>query len=132
MFDYSFFALLFLVATSLAPTGATTVTLENTHHPEQRMIWTRGEDGRWAMTINGRDMGHFSREPEAIVHHTGVRAPERFPIRELADRRDLRRDALRVRLIGARAPMLRVEREGAALRLVDPTREVLAVPLRLR
>lgn len=133
MFDTSFFAWLFLVATSLAPADATTVTLENTAHPEQRMIWTRADDGRWAMTINGRDMGHFVRESEVVVHHTGTRAPDRFPIAELVQPSDLRRNATRIRLAGTRAPtVIHVEPDGGARRLVDPSRETLRVPLRLR
>lgn len=132
MLDYSFFALLFAIATSLAPASATTVVLENTQHAEQRMEWTRGEDGRWAMLINGRDMGHFARDGSDVVHDTGVRAPDRFPLAELADARDLRRGATRVRLRGRFAPtILRIEADGDASRITDPGGDHLRVPLRL-
>jgi hypothetical protein len=131
--DYSFFALMFLLATSLSPAGAPVVTLENSAHPEQEMVWTRQADGRWAMTINRRDMGHFVREGDAVVHHTGVRAPERHPIASLADRRDLRPGAAAVRLLGESAGRsIRVSRQGDALRLDDPSRRTLPIPLLLR
>lgn len=133
MLDYSFFALMFALATSLAPEGARTVVLENTRHAEQRMEWTLEDDGRWAMTINGREMGRFHRDGDAIVHETGVRAPDRFELVELADARDLRRGARRVRLRGRwAARVIEVRSEGGARILADPSREVLAVPLRLR
>jgi hypothetical protein len=131
--DYSFFALMFLLATSLSPAGAPTVTLENTRHPEQQMIWTRQHDARWAMTINGRDMGQFVREAAAVVHHTGVREAERYAIDQLADRRDLRPGATEVRLMGPSAGRsIRISREDGALRLDDPSRRTLPIPLLLR
>lgn len=133
MFDYSFFALMFALATSLAPEGARTVVLENTRHAEQRMQWVRQDDGRWAMTINGREMGHFSRTDDAVVHETGTRAADRFELASLGEVRDLRRGATRVRLRGRWSrTVLEVSDEDGALRLSDPSREVLAVPLRLR
>lgn len=133
MLDYSFFALMFLLATSLSPAGAPRVALENTSHPEQQMVWTRQDGGRWAMTINGRDMGHFVREAGAVVHQTGVRDPERYPIAELADPRDLRPGATAVRLLGESAGRsIRVSRQGDALRLDDPSRRTLPIPLLLR
>lgn len=133
MLDYSFFALMFLLATSLSPASAPTVTLENTSHPDQQMVWTRQDDGRWAMTINGRAMGHFVREAGAVVHHTGVRDPERYAIEALADPRDLRPGATAVRLRGSSGPgSIRVSRRGDALRLDDPSRRTLPIPLLLR
>ncbi|MCZ7683849.1 MAG: hypothetical protein M5U28_35830 [Sandaracinaceae bacterium] len=133
MFDYSFFALMFALATSLAPDGAREVALQNTRYPEQELAWVREGDGRWAMTINGRDMGHFRREGDAIVHETGVRAPDRFELASLADGRDLRRGARRVRLRGRWSrTVLEVSEETGGPLVRDPTREVLAVPLRLR
>ena len=132
--DHSFFALMFLLASALSPSDAPSLVLENTRHPEQRMVWTRADDGRWAMTINGRDMGHFAREADAVVHHTGVQSPDRYPVNRLADRRDLRRDATQVRLRGNHAGVtVRVIREeGRTRRLEDPSRRVLPVPLRVR
>lgn len=133
MLDYAYFVVLFLVATSLAPPDARHVVLENTRHAEQRLEWTRGDDGRWAMTINGRDMGHFVRRGEVAVHETGVRDPDHYTIAELADPSDLRRDATRVRLRGQLAPsVLRIEREGGALRLTDERERLIPVPLVLR
>ncbi len=133
MLDYSFFALMFALATSLAPAGSRVVALENTRYPEQRLEWTRGDDGRWAMTINGRDLGHFRREGDAVIHETGVRDPDRFELASLADPRDLRRGATRVRLRGPWSQtVLGVRDEGGTLLVTDPTREALAVPLRLR
>jgi hypothetical protein len=131
--DYSFFALLFAIATTLAPAGSTHVVLENTRHAEQRLEWTRGADGRWAMTINGREMGRFVRDGDVVVHDTGVRAPDRFSISELADPSDLRRGATRVRLRGPFAPgVLRVDGGDGALRLTGERGSFLPVPLRLR
>jgi hypothetical protein len=133
MLDYSFFALLFLLAQTLAPAGASRLVLENVRHPEQRMEWVREADGRWAMTINGREMGHFARDGEAVVHDPGVRAPSRFTVAELVDARDLRRDATRLRLRGSfEATVLQVSREGPALELRDPSRRLLVTTLRLR
>ncbi|HEY8428875.1 MAG TPA: hypothetical protein VIL20_10890 [Sandaracinaceae bacterium] len=133
MLDFSFFALLFAIATSLAPAGARTVVLENTQHPEQRMAWMLESDGRWAMTLNGREMGRFWRDGAAIVHETGVRAPDRFELARLAEVRDLRRGARRVRLRGRWSErVIEVRDEGGARILADPSREVLGVPLRLR
>lgn len=133
MLEHAYFALMFLLASALSPADANTLVLENTRHPEQRMVWTRADDGRWAMTINGRDMGHFVREPDAVMHHTGVRAPERYSLDQLADLRDLRRDATEVRLRGDYAGVtVRVLQEGRTRRLEDANRRVLPVPLRLR
>ncbi len=132
MLDYSFFALLFLVATSLAPPDARTVVLENTRHAEQRLEWTRGDDGRWAMTINGRDMGHFARRGSEVVHETGLRDPDHFAIEGLVEASDLRPDTTRLRLRGQFAPsVLRAERNGGALRLASEAGSLIPVPLRL-
>lgn len=130
--DYSFFAMLFAVATALAPEGAHEVSLQNMRHPEQSLVWTRGDDGRWAMQMNTRDAGHFERRGEVIVHHTGVDAPRRYPLAELLDTRGLGRRTDHVDLRGTFAPtVLRVERSGGAIELVDPTRALLMTRLRL-
>ena len=95
-FDYAFFALLFAVATTLAPADAREVTLVNGAHPDETLVWTRGEDARWALTVNGRDVGHFRRDGAMVVHETGQRAPDRFPIASLVDPDSLRRGATRL------------------------------------
>lgn len=133
MFDFSFFALLFLLASTLSPEGSRSIVLENTRYPEQSMEWTRQGDGRWAMTINGRELGHFERAGDAIVHATGQRDPDRFEIAELAERGDLARDARRIRLRGRfEARIVDVAVEGDARILSDASRELLRTPLRLR
>ena len=45
MLDYSFFALLFALATTLAPAGAEEVGFQNVRHPDQSMTWRHGDDG---------------------------------------------------------------------------------------
>jgi hypothetical protein len=133
MFDFSFFALLFLLASSLAPDGSRSIVLENTRYPEQTMTWTRGSDGRWAMTINGRDLGFFERTADAIVHATGQRDPDRFAIVDLADAADLTRTATSIRLLGRWSPrIVSVAPEGDTRILSDDSRELLRTPLRLR
>jgi len=130
MFDFSFFALLFVVATSLAPGDAREVTLVNARHPSQRMTWTRGADGRWAMTLNERDMGQFERTDDAVFHHSGQRSPDHFPLADLLDPSTL--TSRRVRLRGRFGPtVLHVRRGGGATRLSDPTGELLRTDLRL-
>lgn len=132
MFDYTFFALLFLLAQSLAPAGSTNLVLENVRHPDQRMEWSRQSDGRWAMTINDRELGHFERTATHVLHHTGMRSPDHFPIAELAEAADLRGGA-RVRLSGRFAPrVVEITSEGRARILTDPSRELIRTPLRLR
>ncbi len=132
MIDYAFFALLFAVATALAPPGATEVMLENTRDHEQRIEWTRQDDGRWAMHVNERDVGHFIRRGNVIVHETGVRDPDRYPLSELLDAGALRRDATRIEARGQFGPaVLQVRREGGAIRLSSSNGTLLPVPLRL-
>ena len=131
MFDYSFFALLFAIATTLAPAGSDEVSLVNVRHPEQRMTWTREEDGRWAMTMNGRDIGHFERAGDAVFHHSGQRSPDRFLLSELLDADALTRRTRRVPLAGRFAPtVIRVDRDGGVT-LRDPTGRLLRTDLRL-
>jgi hypothetical protein len=133
MFDFSFFALLFLLAQSLAPDGSARLVLENVRHPEQRMEWTRGGDGQWAMTINERDMGRFERRGADVVHHSGVREAEHFPIAALVDVSELRRGAEHVRLAGTFAGRrVEIAPDGDGIVLTDPTRALLRTPLRLR
>lgn len=130
--SYSFFAMLFLVATMIAPPNAQVVTLQNTAHPEQSIEWTRGADGRWAMHLNGRDVGHFRREGGDVIHETGVRDPDRFAEGTLVDPASLRADARELRLRGSFArTTLRVERSGGTVQLVDAARDLLPIPLRL-
>jgi hypothetical protein len=130
MFDFSFFALLFAVATSLAPADAREVTLVNVRHPTQRMTWTRGDDGRWAMTLNERAMGELERRDGAIFRHTGQRSPDHFPLRDLVE--PPAPTARRVRLRGRFAPtVLHVQRRGGTTTLSDPSRELLRTDLRL-
>ena len=70
MFDYSFFALLFLLATSLAPDAGAERAWINSRYPEQSITWTPEGEG-WAMRVNGREMGIFHLDGDAVVHHTG-------------------------------------------------------------
>lgn len=131
MFDYAFFAMLFAVATALAPANSREVTLVNARHPEQEMTWTRQDDGRWAMTMNERDLGRFERTEDAVFHHTENRSPERFLLGDLVDASSLSRRARRVPLRGRFAPtIIHVERDGAVT-LRDPSRRLLATDLRL-
>ena len=83
MMDYTFFAMLFYVVSSLAPNATTELRLQNSRHPEQSLVWTHGADGRWAMTINGREMGHFERSVDAVLHHTEIRETDRYAFRDL-------------------------------------------------
>jgi hypothetical protein len=127
--DYSFFALLFYLASSLAPNASAERTWVNGTHPEQSITWTPEGEG-WEMTVNGREIGVFQRDGDAIVHHTGVDAPHRFPIAELAS---VAANARRIPLRGSFAPtVLTVEREQGRVSLVDPTRNLLRTRLILR
>lgn len=127
MLDYSFFALLFLLATGLAPDASQERAWINSRHPQQSIVWSREGDG-WAMRINGRELGVFHRDGDAIVHHTGQSEPQRFPLDALAP--EVPRDARRIALRGAFAPtVLTVERGEGRLTLVDASRELLRVPL---
>lgn len=129
MADYSFFALLFFLASSLAPGATEERTWVNARHPEQMITWTPGGAG-WAMTVNGREVGVFHRDGDTIVHDTGQGAPDRFPIAQLAS---MRPGAPRIVLRGTFAPtVLTVERQGGRLRLVDPTGRLLRAELILR
>lgn len=130
MFDYSFFALLFLLASSLAPNASTERTWVNSRYPEQSISWTREGEG-WSMRVNGREIGVFHRHGDAIVHHTGSGPPRSFPIAELAapPSPGARRAVLRGRF----APtVLTIRRSQGRLELVDPSRELLRVPLILQ
>ena len=132
-FDYAFFALLFAVATTLAPADAREVTLVNSAHPDQSLVWVRGDDARWALTVNGREVGHFRRDGSTVVHETGQGEPDRFPIASLLDPAALRPDARRVPARGDFAPaVISIEREVGVTRLSDASRALLYVPLLLR
>ncbi|MCA9606582.1 MAG: hypothetical protein KC619_13345 [Myxococcales bacterium] len=127
MFDYSFFALLFLLATSLAPDAGAERAWINSRYPEQSITWTPEGEG-WAMRVNGREMGIFHLDGDAVVHHTGQGEPHRFPVAALSG--PVSRDARRIPLRGRFAPtVLAVERSGDEVRLVDAGRELLRVPL---
>lgn len=127
MFDYSFFALLFLLASSLAPDAGAERAWVNSRYPQQSITWTPEGEG-WAMRVNGREMGIFHLDGDDVVHHTGQGEPRRFPITALSG--PVARDARRIVLRGQFSPtVLAVEREGGQLRLVDSTRELLRVPL---
>src|SRR5688572_20258953 len=99
--DYSFFALMFLIASALAPQGARELTLQNMRHPEQSIVWTRQADGAYAMRLNERDVGAFRRDDTSVVHTTGVREPVRFSITELVDSSALRVDTSALPLRGS-------------------------------
>lgn len=130
MFDYSFFALLFAVATALAPPDASEVTLRNQRHPRQTVTFTRGDDGRWALRVNDRDVGALERRDGAVFHHTGQRSPGHFPIDEMLDPATL--DAARIRLRGRFAPtVLSVRRDDGRVILHDPGGELLRTDLAL-
>ncbi len=130
MLDYSFFALLFLLASSLAPDAAAELTWINGSHREQTITWTP-EGAGWEMHVNGREVGIFQRDGDAIVHHTGQGEPQRFPIAQLAA--PVARDARQITLRGPFAPqVLNVERAGGGVTLVDPSRELLRARLILR
>lgn len=132
MFDYSFFALLFAIATTLAPAGASRVELQNQRHPEQSMVWTEAADGRWALSLNGRDVGSFVREGDVITHHTGQGAPDAHPLADLLTPGTLRRSARTIELRGGFAPArIEVVRDGGSVVLRDPTRHLLGTDLRL-
>ena len=127
MFDSSFFALLFLLASSLAPDSGAERTWINSRYPQQTIQWTHAGDG-WAMTINGREMGVFHRDGDAIVHHTGQGEPQRFSVDALAP--EVPAGTRRIVLRGRFAPtVLSVERAEGRVTIVDPTRELLRVPL---
>ncbi|MBX3276159.1 MAG: hypothetical protein KF729_38255 [Sandaracinaceae bacterium] len=129
MADYSFFALLFLLASALAPDAVAERTWTNSRHPEQSIRWTREGDG-WAMRVNGRELGVFHRDGDSVVHHTGQGAPHRFPVEALAPA--FARAARRIPLGARFAPVvLAVEREADRVTLSDPSRELLRVPLHL-
>ena len=128
MVDYSFFALLFLIANTLAPDATHEVAWVNERHPEQTITWTHAEDG-WRMQVNGRDLGVLRRDGDVVVHDTGQGTPARVPVSRLAR---VARGSRRVRLLGQFAPtVLEVDRSGPRLRLVDPGRALLRTPLRL-
>ena len=129
--DYTFFAMLFYVASSLAPSAQTEITLQNSRFPDQALVWTHGEDGRWAMTINGREVGHFERSGDTILHHTGLRETDRHPVGELAA--PFQSSATRIQLRGPFTPsVIQIARSrGQPTRLTDPSRNVLTVPLLL-
>ena len=128
--DYSFFALLFMLASSFAPDATAELTWVNGSHPEQAITWTPEGQG-WELRVNGREVGIFQRDGDAIVHHTGQGPPRRFPFARLAAA--VTPDATRVTLRGTFAPgELRVEREGGRVTLIDPGRELLRAPLILR
>ncbi|MEZ4335873.1 MAG: hypothetical protein R3B82_04535 [Sandaracinaceae bacterium] len=97
MFDYSFFALLFLLATSLAPDAGAERAWINSRYPEQSITWTPEGEG-WAMRVNGREMGIFHLDGDAVVHHTGQGEPHRFPVAALSG--PVSRDARRIPLRG--------------------------------
>lgn len=133
MFDYSFFAMLFAVATSLAPADATQVEWVNVRHPQQSLRWERASNGSWAMTVNERDVGRWVREASGITHRTGPDASRRFPLQALVRESDLVATTSRIRLRGQfSATTLAVERDGERLELVDPVGRLLATRLRLR
>ena len=133
MTDYSFFAMLFVIATSLSPGGSHEVSLVNVRHPEQRIVFSRGDDGRWAMTLNERDVGRFERVGDAVFHHTDLRSPDRYVVSDLVDASALGREVERVALRGPFAPaVLRVRRTDGEVTIDDPSREVLMTPLAIR
>lgn len=132
MLDYAFFAMLFAIATSLAPSSASEVGFQNTRHPDQHMTWVRGQDGRWAMTINGREAGHYQRQGDHIIQDRGDEGVSRYAIGELLSPQDLRRGADRIRL-DARfsSATLEVRRNAGTLELHEAAQRVLVTGLRL-
>ncbi|MGE0791162.1 MAG: hypothetical protein AB7S26_36150 [Sandaracinaceae bacterium] len=128
--SYSFFALLFLLARGLAPGASAELAWINGDHPDETIAWTRGEGGEWSLSVNGRDVGLWSLEGDAIVHATGIEAPRRYPIAELSE--PVRAEARRVALRGEFAPaVLTVQRGRAGPSVRDPSRTVLGMTLRL-
>lgn len=133
MTDYSFFAMLFAIATSLSSPTSHEVSLVNVRHPEQRIVFTREDDGRWAMTLNERDVGRFERVGDAIFHHTDQRSPDRYMLAELLDPTAMGPRTERIPLRGTFAPaVLSVQRARGEITIEDPSREVLMTPLALR
>jgi hypothetical protein len=133
MTDYSFFAMLFAIATSLSPPTSHEVSLVNVRHPEQRIVFSLGDGGRWTMTLNQRDVGRFERVGDAVFHHTDLRSPDRHLLSELLDPSTLGRGTERIPLRGTFAPaVLTVRRAGGEITIEDPSREVLMSPLALR
>lgn len=131
--DYAFFALWFVLAQAFAPPDASVLTLVNERHPEQRMEWTRGDDGAWAMTLNGRELGRFRRANGAVVHETGQRPPDVHRLSDLVEIDDLRPGATRVRARGQFAPaLLHATHEGPTVTFRDPSRQLTIVGLRLQ
>lgn len=127
--DFSFFALLFLLAQSLAPQATQELTWINGDHPDQMITFRRSGDG-WDLTVNDHDMGRMHRHDGAIVLHQEGGEPRRFALTELAD--PVRANARAARLRGSfEGTTLRIDR-GSGVRLVDPRRVVLGTSLRLR
>lgn len=127
--DFSFFALLLLLAQSLAPQASQELTWVNGDHPDQTITFRRDGDA-WDLTVNGHAMGRLQREVGAIVLQQEGGEPTRFETSQLAD--PVRPDARTARLRGSFAgTTLRIER-GSGIRLVDPQRAVLGTSLRLR
>lgn len=130
--DYAFFAMLFAIATALAPSGSARVGFQNTRHPDQHMTWVRGDDGRWAMTINGREAGHYQRSGDVVIQDRGDEGTERLPIGQLLNPQDLGPGSARVRLSErfSRAT-LDVHRENGGIELRESARRILVTGLRL-
>lgn len=130
--DYAFFAMLFAIATALAPSGSTEVGFQNTRHPDQRMTWVREGDGRWAMTINGREAGHYQRNGASVVQDRGDEGTERFRLDQLLDPGDLTQRSTQIHLTERfQHAVLDVARRGATVELRETAERILVTGLRL-
>ncbi|MFK7992324.1 MAG: hypothetical protein AB8I08_40260 [Sandaracinaceae bacterium] len=132
MMDYAFFAMLLAIATALAPSGSAQVGFQNTRHPDQHMTWVRGDDGRWAMTINGREAGHYHRSGDVVIQDRGDEGTERFRIGQLLNPNDLGPQSTHIRLAERFThARLDIHRDNSSVELRETARRILVTGLRL-
>ncbi len=129
--DYSFFALLFVLAQALAPGATQELTWVNGAHPDELITWTREGDG-WTLKVNDHTLGAHRRQGDEVTFLLeGAEAPERYRIDALMA--PFQPSDRTVSLRGRFAPtVLSLDRAGRAARLRDPDGRVLGVPLTLR
>ena len=129
--DLSFFAMLFVLARSLAPGATEALTWVNGAQPDETLTWVAETSGGWELTVNGRELGVFHQRQGAVIHHQPGAAPTRYPLRELVA--PVRADARRARLRGRFAPtVLTIDRAEGRPRLEDPSGQLLPIELTLR
>lgn len=127
--DYSLWAMLFVIATSLAPSSSRTLTFENEAQPGQTAVWTR-EGTQWELRLNGRPAGSFRVEGVDVVHTLSPGEQRRYSLHQLVepvgpqDRQAVLRGPFENR-------RLRIERGSSGIRLIDRERRVLPASLRL-